>query len=217
MQPLLFKRKRSTNEFFRFIVQVGFYSCLILTGYMIGISLPNGDKTTDNISIYNNIEINKDQVNREQLHYKTTRKVKVLCYIVTSPTFLWTRAFHVKQTWGSRCDKTLYFSSVTNKYFPRSTCRLQQDGGLNVKSKFCKFRVVIKGDSFITMGEKYFHCFDPASHLTGNYPSWYLRYDAGGALKGKKYMSKNAISFHYVRPEAMYAYDYFLYHVKINE
>lgn len=41
-------------------------------------------------------------------------------------------------------------------------------------------------------------------------------YKCDDILQGKKYMSQNAVSFHYVKPEAMYAYDYFLYHVKIN-
>ena len=218
----------------------------------------------------------------EQLYNAEARKIKILCYIVTSPTFLWTRALHVKQTWGYRCDKTLYFSSVTNhsfqaiglnvsegrehltakshlafryiykhfynrydwflkaddntyvivenlKHFLKSKDRnaplffghhfnsvieggyasggagyvlshealkrlatagiddaiCRQDGGAeDVEIGKCLHNLgVVIGDSYDYDGKSLFHCFDPASHLTGNYPSWYLKYDAAGALK----------------------------------
>ncbi|XP_071962036.1 glycoprotein-N-acetylgalactosamine 3-beta-galactosyltransferase 1-like [Antedon mediterranea] len=44
--------------------------------------------------------------------------VRVLCWVMTSPFTLLSKARHVKNTWGWRCDKTLYMSSVENSSFP---------------------------------------------------------------------------------------------------
>ncbi|XP_033639890.1 glycoprotein-N-acetylgalactosamine 3-beta-galactosyltransferase 1-like [Asterias rubens] len=46
------------------------------------------------------------------------RKVKVLCWIMTSPKTLYAKALHIKETWGPRCDVTLYMSSKADPTFP---------------------------------------------------------------------------------------------------
>ena len=45
-------------------------------------------------------------------------RVRVLCWVMTSPKTLMSRALHVRNTWGSRCDRTLYMSSQENRTFP---------------------------------------------------------------------------------------------------
>ena len=45
-------------------------------------------------------------------------KVRVLCWIMTSPQNLDKKAQHVKSTWGKRCNILLFISSVTNDSFP---------------------------------------------------------------------------------------------------
>ncbi|XP_022096877.1 glycoprotein-N-acetylgalactosamine 3-beta-galactosyltransferase 1-like isoform X2 [Acanthaster planci] len=45
-------------------------------------------------------------------------KVKVLCWILTSPSTLHSKAAHIKETWGPRCDVTLYMSSQADPSFP---------------------------------------------------------------------------------------------------
>lgn len=37
--------------------------------------------------------------------------LKILCYVMTSPQHHQTRAKHVQQTWGSRCNKLIFLSS----------------------------------------------------------------------------------------------------------
>lgn len=45
-------------------------------------------------------------------------KVRLLCFIPTTPRNLPNKATAVKETWASRCDVTLFFSSETNSAFP---------------------------------------------------------------------------------------------------
>ncbi|XP_041355761.1 glycoprotein-N-acetylgalactosamine 3-beta-galactosyltransferase 1-B-like isoform X2 [Gigantopelta aegis] len=46
------------------------------------------------------------------------KKVRVLCWVMTSPNTLQKKARVVKETWGKRCNVMLFFSSVSNSTFP---------------------------------------------------------------------------------------------------
>ncbi|XP_071990941.1 glycoprotein-N-acetylgalactosamine 3-beta-galactosyltransferase 1-like isoform X2 [Engystomops pustulosus] len=46
------------------------------------------------------------------------RKVRVLCWVMTAPDNLKTKAIHVKNTWTRHCNVTLFMSSVTSDEFP---------------------------------------------------------------------------------------------------
>lgn len=46
------------------------------------------------------------------------KKVRILCWIMTSPATLESRAVHVRNTWGKRCDVLLFASDTENKEFP---------------------------------------------------------------------------------------------------
>ncbi|KAJ6666631.1 hypothetical protein lerEdw1_020355 [Lerista edwardsae] len=46
------------------------------------------------------------------------QKVRILCWVMTSPQNLETKAKHVKVTWAQHCNKVLFLSSEENKGFP---------------------------------------------------------------------------------------------------
>lgn len=60
-----------------------------------------------------NIDIDEN-VTAEQLY----NKVRVLCWVMTSPNTLHTKAIHVKDTWSKRCNIRLFMSSKEDKDFP---------------------------------------------------------------------------------------------------
>nr|XP_039252800.1 glycoprotein-N-acetylgalactosamine 3-beta-galactosyltransferase 1-like [Styela clava] len=56
----------------------------------------------------------EDNTTAEQLY----QKVRVLCWIMTSPATLEKKASHVRDTWSKRCNIRLFMSSVEDKNFP---------------------------------------------------------------------------------------------------
>ncbi|XP_036421838.1 glycoprotein-N-acetylgalactosamine 3-beta-galactosyltransferase 1-like [Colossoma macropomum] len=45
-----------------------------------------------------------------------TQKVRLLCWVLTAPQFLESRAKHVHAVWGKRCNKVLYMSSEESDF-----------------------------------------------------------------------------------------------------
>ncbi|CDQ87662.1 unnamed protein product [Oncorhynchus mykiss] len=45
-----------------------------------------------------------------------SQNVRVLCWIMTGPKNLESRTKHIRATWGKRCNKVLYMSSVETKF-----------------------------------------------------------------------------------------------------
>ncbi|XP_048760150.2 glycoprotein-N-acetylgalactosamine 3-beta-galactosyltransferase 1-like isoform X2 [Ostrea edulis] len=54
----------------------------------------------------------------EDVAIDVKKKVRVLCWVMTAPKNLDKKATAVKNTWGKRCNKVIFFSSVTNTSFP---------------------------------------------------------------------------------------------------
>lgn len=54
----------------------------------------------------------------EVIANELSSKVRILCWIMTTPENLEKKAAAVKNTWAKRCNKALFFSSETNASFP---------------------------------------------------------------------------------------------------
>ena len=48
-------------------------------------------------------------------------KVRVLCWVMTGPQYHWSKARHVKQTWGRRCNIIVFISSEEGEPKPKDT------------------------------------------------------------------------------------------------
>jgi len=46
------------------------------------------------------------------------KKVRILCWVMTSPGNLEKKAIHVYRTWAHRCNELLFVSSKANDTFP---------------------------------------------------------------------------------------------------
>jgi glycoprotein-N-acetylgalactosamine 3-beta-galactosyltransferase len=70
-----------------------------------------------------------------------------------------------------------------NKGRNSKICR--QDGGMeDVEIGICMENLGVKTvNSSDALGRSRFHCFNPETHLFGEYPDWYYQYDANGAKK----------------------------------
>ncbi|XP_070208758.1 glycoprotein-N-acetylgalactosamine 3-beta-galactosyltransferase 1-like isoform X2 [Littorina saxatilis] len=94
-------------------------------------------------------------------------------------------------------------------------CRQDGQGEDNAMGQ-CMERLGVRvANSTDAMGRSRFHCFAPDHHILGNYPKWYLTYDANGAtaFRGMAKMSDYSIAFHYISPTQMQVMDFLIYHL----
>ena len=74
-----------------------------------------------NHTVYlDNLKQNMKQINVSQrtLEKPLSERVSVLCLVMTQPKNLRTRAVAVKNTWGRRCNKLLFISSIPDEILP---------------------------------------------------------------------------------------------------
>lgn len=77
--------------------------------------------------------------------------------VVSSPANLHNKTIHVKNTWAKRCNKVIFFSSVTNESFPTVGLKVQEGRNhLTAKTRA----------AFEYVYENYFNDFD-----------WFLKCD----------------------------------------
>lgn len=111
----MFVRRRGIVYIFKKIVIL--FVCSLLFGACLKNLLNNGrlDQQVDPI------ESNRTTATAVELFHK----VRILCFVLTSQPNHAKRAQHVRNTWGSRCNKLLFVSNVTEPEF--GALQLQQN------------------------------------------------------------------------------------------
>eukprot|EP00794_Sanderia_malayensis_P018857 gene18857-20757_t len=62
----------------------------------------------------------------DKLAKNLEKKVRVLCWVMTSPERLQTKGKAVKETWGKRCNKILFMSTANDAEFPAISLHLDR-------------------------------------------------------------------------------------------
>ena len=64
------------------------------------------------------------QTKQSDISNNVELKDRILCFVITSPKTLYTKAVHVRDTWGKKCNKIIFFSSkhdkVSSKYLSKT-------------------------------------------------------------------------------------------------
>lgn len=82
----------------------------VACGFVLGLFIvPNSDTGT------NKLYVNINRIHKNDSLYSA---VRILCWVVTGPSNHKTKAIHVMQTWGRRCNKLLFMSSVSDDSIP---------------------------------------------------------------------------------------------------
>ncbi|KAE8626702.1 hypothetical protein XENTR_v10006716 [Xenopus tropicalis] len=61
---------------------------------------------------------NLTQISDNKVSENLSKSVRVLCWIMTSPNNLQSKAIHLKRSWTRHCNITLFMSSTANETFP---------------------------------------------------------------------------------------------------
>lgn len=84
---------------------------------------------------FGNLTLINDNLYGNQLADELHDKVKILCWIMISPTNHRTRGDHIKNTWGRRCNKLLFMSTQPDPELETVTLKNMTEGCLWTKTK----------------------------------------------------------------------------------
>ncbi|MEE6510615.1 hypothetical protein FKM82_030598 [Ascaphus truei] len=106
-------------------ILVGFCTAFYLVHSFLDIGKP---QQPVHIRSWKNIEHMQKSglLNNSHFHFTSnssvsndlSQKVRVLCWILTAPKTLQTKAIHLKYSWTRHCNVVLFMSSTTNESFP---------------------------------------------------------------------------------------------------
>ncbi|XP_046445502.1 glycoprotein-N-acetylgalactosamine 3-beta-galactosyltransferase 1-like isoform X2 [Daphnia pulex] len=105
--------------------------CFILVKFFDSCNWFSADNQLDSVSnqmtqLYRDGEF-RMSLNLDKEPYDTVRdglaremytKVRILCWIMTTPKNHWRKARHIKNTWGNRCNRLIFISTETDNRLP---------------------------------------------------------------------------------------------------
>lgn len=93
-------------------IRLNLFSVLcFLIGFVIGTFIMSKSYLTSEIMSPEETMRMKKNLYDERLANKLWHEVKVLCLVMTNPVSHRTKADHVKNTWGKRCNKLLFITT----------------------------------------------------------------------------------------------------------
>lgn len=116
---------------------------LVIIGFLLGVSISGlflnhfykiVERGVQKLR-FKSDKIFNDKIHENQLADELYDKVKVLCWILTSPEVFRTRSDHVKNTWGKRCNKLLFISSKPDQELGAIALKDVKEGGLSLWTK----------------------------------------------------------------------------------
>lgn len=92
------------------------------------------------------------QLNTSGAYQLLSSEMKILCMIMTHPANHKTKAVHVKNTWGKRCDKLLFITSKPDPDLDSILINLTKDSRKALRNK--------TRDAFLHVHDNYLNDFD---------------------------------------------------------
>ena len=86
------------------------------------------------------IQYNKTYLGVENGDRNVSSLIRIVCWIATYPANHYSKAIHVRKTWGNRCDKLIFMSSEEDENLPSVNLQIPE----NRKNLWMKTRAGFK-------------------------------------------------------------------------